>query len=280
MGSFNGNILLITGSASGIGKATAIEFARRGVTGFVLNDINLNALEATSQALEKMGCKTLCVKADVSNAEEVKTMVEKAIDHFGRIDILANVAGTAMWGRMDTLEISDWKRVLGVNLMGMIHTCHYVYPYMLKQSKGRIINVASSAGLAVFHPYLATYNTSKFAAVGFCESLMQEALPRNITVTCVCPGAVITPIYDTATAKGFRREVKDKFSKMLLSTGEQPEATAKAIVKASSRNQFLLITTPFANVMYFIRLCFAFAWFPLMKVVAKRWETYFKQYRI
>jgi NAD(P)-dependent dehydrogenase (short-subunit alcohol dehydrogenase family) len=107
MGPFNGNTLLITGAASGIGKATAVEFARNGVTGFVLNDINSDALEVTSQGLVKMGCKTLCVKADVSNAEEVEAMVKKAIDHFGRIDILANVAGTAVMGSMDTLEISD-----------------------------------------------------------------------------------------------------------------------------------------------------------------------------
>jgi NAD(P)-dependent dehydrogenase (short-subunit alcohol dehydrogenase family) len=280
MGRFTGNVLLITGAASGIGKATAIEFARNGVTGFVLNDVNPDALEVTSQELIKMGCKTLCIKADVSNAEEVKAMVEKTIDHFGKIDILANIAGTAVMGTMDTLEISDWRRVLDVNLMGMIYTCRYVYPYMLKQSGGRIINVASAGGLAVFHPYLAPYNTSKFAAVGFSEALMQEALPRNIIVTCVCPGAVITPIYDTAIVKGFKPGVKDKFSESLLHTGELPEKTAKAIVKASSHNQFLLVTTPFANLMYFIRLCFAFAWFPLMKIVAKRWETYFKQYRL
>lgn len=108
---------------------------------------------------------------------------------------------------------------------------------------------------------------------------MQEALPHNITITCVCPGAVITPIYDTATVRGFKPEVKAKFSESLLHSGELPEKTAKATVKAASRNQFLLITTPFANLMYYIRLCFAFAWYPLMKVAAGKWENYFKQYR-
>ncbi len=279
MVSFKGNVLLITGSAGGIGKATAIEFAKHGVTGFVLNDINSDGLRATSLTLEKMGCKTLCIKADISNAEEVSAMVEKAIDHFGRIDILANVAGAAIMGAMDTLEISDWKRVLDINLMGTIYTCRYVYPYMLKQSAGRIINIASAGGLHVFHPYLASYNASKYAVVGFSEALMLEALPHNIIVTCVCPGAVITPIFDAVSIRGFRPEVKDKFNKSLLQTGELPEKTAKAIVKASSHKQFLLITTPFANVLTFFRSSLPFVWFPVIKMLAKKWDIYFKQYR-
>jgi len=173
MGRFKDKVTLITGAASGIGKATALEFAHQGVTDFVLNDINADALKSTAQELEKTGCHTMCEIVDISDAEQVRAMIERTIGRFGRIDILANIAGIAVMGSMDTLEISDWKRVLDVNLMGMIYFCRYVYPYMLKQSSGHIINVASAGGLAVFHPYLAPYNTSKFAAVGFSEALMQ-----------------------------------------------------------------------------------------------------------
>ncbi|MGD0855677.1 MAG: SDR family oxidoreductase [Dehalococcoidia bacterium] len=280
MRSFNDNVLLITGAASGIGQATAIEFARQGVRSIVLTDINSEGLTKTSKNLTDMGCQTLSIKADIANLDEVKAMVDKAIERFGKIDILTNVAGIAIMGAMGELEIADWRRVLDVNLMSIIYTCHFVYPHMLKQKSGHIINIASLGGLLAFHPYLASYNASKFGAVGFSEALMQEALPRNIFVTCVCPGAVSTPIYAQAAVRGFRPEVKGQYSEHLLKLAETPEKTARAIVKAASRKQFLLITTFTGNLGYYFKCFFPYLWWPLLRHRAWGWDKYFSPYKL
>ena len=272
--------VLVTGAASGIGRATAIEFARQGATLLILNDINKQGLDETVAQIEGLGRRAVALKADVSDYNAVKEMTEKALGETGGIDILVNVAGNALVAPLERMTMDDWRGVLGVDLFGALNTVHCLYPHMLKRGCGHIVNVASVAGLFALHPYNAPYYVSKFAVVGFSEALMLEALLHGIHVTCICPGGVKTPIYDTALFNGFDEDARKKVKNMLLASAEEPEDTARAIVNAVKKKRFLVVTTSVAKTAYFLRRHFPVVWFPLMRAVARRFAKDFDKYKI
>jgi NAD(P)-dependent dehydrogenase (short-subunit alcohol dehydrogenase family) len=270
-------VVLITGAASGIGRATAVEFAREGAGPLILCDINAEGLEETAAMIEGMGRSALALPADVSNHESVRKMVEKALEQAGRIDVLVNVAGIGIGGPMEVLTMEDWRKVLGVNLFGMLHTVDLIYPHMLERGSGQIVNIASGAGLAAPSPYNSPYNTSKFGAVGFSESLLLEAGAHGIGVTCICPGIVKTPIYETSPIKGFTEEMAEKLEMVLL-VGEEPEDTARSIVKAVKKNRFLVVTTFLMKALVLVKRYFPFIWFPVNKMISRGLMRYLERY--
>ena len=271
--------VLITGAASGIGRATAVEFANEGAGPLILCDINTEGLEETAAMVEGMGRSALVLPADVSNFEAVKRMVETALEQAGRVDVLVNVAGIGIGGPLEVLTMEDWRKVLGVNLFGMLHTTNLLYPHMLERGGGHIVNIASGAGLVAPSPYNAPYNTSKFGAVGFSESLMLEAGAHGIGVNCVCPGVVKTPIYESAPIKGFTEESAEKLL-MISSVGEEPEDTARSIVRAVKKTRFLVITTFHMKAMVFLKRYLSFIWFPVNKMVSRGLVKYLERYRL
>jgi NAD(P)-dependent dehydrogenase (short-subunit alcohol dehydrogenase family) len=271
-------VILITGAASGIGRATAREFAVEGAGPLILCDIDTEGLEETAAMVERMGRSALVLPADVSNFEAVKKMVETALEQAGRIDVLVNVAGIGIGGPLEVLTMEDWRKVLGVNLFGMLHTVNLLYPHMLERGSGHIVNIASGAGLVAPSPYNSPYNTSKFGAVGFSESLMLEAGTQGIGVTCICPGVVKTPIYETSPMKGFTEEMKEKLP-VILFAGEKPKDTARSIVKAVKRNRFLVVTTFFMKAMVILKWYFSFIWFPMNRMISRGLVKYLARYR-
>ncbi|MGD0274760.1 MAG: SDR family NAD(P)-dependent oxidoreductase [Syntrophales bacterium] len=279
MQDLKGTTVLVTGSASGIGRATAIEFARAGAATLILNDINRRGLEETAGSIERLGCQAIQLPADVSDFDAVKEMMESALSKTGNIDILINVAGKAIIAPLEKIDIDEWRQVLGVDLFCALHTVHCLYPHMMKRGSGHIVNVASVAGLFALHPYNAPYYVSKFGVVGFSEALMLEGSLHGINVTCVCPGGVKTPIYDTSPFKGFTEEARKKAKSMLLASAEEPEDTARAIVNAVTSNKYLVVTTSLAKSAYFLRRHFSLGWFPLMRKVARRFARDFDKYR-
>lgn len=274
-----GTTVLVTGSASGIGRATAIEFARAGAATLILNDINRRGLEETAGSIERLGCQAIPLPADVSDFYAVKEMMEKALSKTGNIDILINVAGKAIIAPLERIDIDEWRQVLGVDLFGALHTVHCLYPHMMKRGSGHIVNVASVAGLFALPPYNAPYYVSKFGVVGFSEALMLEGSLHGINVTCICPGGVKTPIYDTSPFKGFAEEARKKAKSLLLASAEEPEDTARAIVNAVTSNKYLVVTTSLAKSAYFLRRHFSKVWFPLMRKVAHKFAKDFDRYR-
>jgi NAD(P)-dependent dehydrogenase (short-subunit alcohol dehydrogenase family) len=215
----------------------------------------------------------------VSDYDAVREMIRKALDKAGKVDILVNVAGTAIIAPLEEMTMEEWKKVVGVDLFGALHTVHCLYPHMLRRGSGHIVNVASVAGLLALHPYNAPYYLSKFGTAGFTEALMLEASTRGIGVTCICPGGVRTPIFDDSTFKGFSEEARAKAKKFLLASAEEPEDTARAIVDAVKRNRYLVVTTSVAKDGYFIRRHFSFAWFPLMRAVSRWFVNSFEKCR-
>lgn len=270
--------VLITGAAGGIGRAAALEFAREGAGPLLLNDVDEEGLAGTAGMVRMMGGEAATLPADVSDYKAVKDMVGEALDRVGRIDVLVNVAGIGIGGPMEVLEMKDWNKVLGVDLFGILHTFNQVYPHMLERGSGHIVNVASGAGLVVPSAYNAPYNTAKFGVVGFSESLLYEAGPRGIGVTCVCPGVVKTTIYETSAIKGFNPEAQGELMR-IVAAGEEPEDTARAIVRAVKKNRFLVVTTVSMKVLYYSKRYAPFLWFPLMKAVCRGMIRYMNRYR-
>jgi len=239
-------IVLITGAASGIGQATAIEFAGQGAD-LAVSDINEPALAETIAAIKAKGTRAIGIHTDVSRPEEVEAMVNRTVEEYGRIDILMNNAGVAVAGEMRHLALKDWEWIMGINLWGPIYGVHYALPYMIKQGGGHIINVASSAGL-IASPGMSAYTTTKFGLVGLSEVLCNEVRRHKIGVTVVCPGFVRTPIFGKTEVRGMKDD--DEARKVPPLIGISQETCARNIVDAVRKNKFLIIPGPEMKLMY------------------------------
>lgn len=184
-------IAVITGSAGGIGKATAKVFIRENIEGIAIVDYNY---EAACKTAEELGPKAFPVKCDVSNYESVQAAVAQVMERFGRIDILVNNAGITRDAIFHKMTIQQWEQVINTNLNGVFYWTHSVYPQMRNNNYGRIINLSSTAVRG--NPGQCNYSATKAALIGFTASLAKEGGRKNITVNCVAPGATQTEMYD------------------------------------------------------------------------------------
>jgi len=239
-------VALVTGSASGIGKETALQFARKGAH-IVLADINEVGMREVAAQIEEIGRKALPVQTDVSRPDQVETLCRKSLEEFGRVDILMNNAGVALISEIKDTELKDWEWILGIHLWGAIYSIHYLLPHMIERKSGHIVNISSWAGL-LGTPTIGAYATAKFGLVGMSEVLRTELERYNIGVTVVCPGVIKTNVMSSAKLKGFRRELIEKGQEF----GTSPGSLAKRIVKAVKKNQPLVLTD-FAKVAMAMR---------------------------
>lgn len=198
MKDFKDRVAVITGGASGIGRAMADRFALEGMK-IVLADVEEAALDTARKELVDAGADTVTVVADVSKADEVKALAEKTLGKFGGVHIVCNNAGVAAGGVTWNQPLEDWEWVIGVNLWGVIHGVRTFVPILLEQNVDcHIVNTASMAGL-VSGPFATIYNVTKHAVVTLSESLHQELqlqTPR-VKVSVLCPGFVKTRILDS-----------------------------------------------------------------------------------
>ncbi len=228
-------IVVLTGAASGIGRSTAVLFAKEGAIQ-VLSDIDEEGLKETLELIENGKDRTSIMKVDVRNPEEVKKMIDSVIDTHGRIDILIVNAGVVRVGPVETFPDEDYDLLIDVNLKGTHYTCKYAVPYFKQQKSGSIITLASIAAHIgqVAH---ANYCSTKAGVLGYTRALALDLAPYNVRVNSVSPGATDTPMLQSDVAKQARERgvsyevVKEEFEqKGVLGRWATPEEIATGIL--------------------------------------------------
>jgi len=207
--SLNGKVGIVTGGASGIGKAIALALGKAGAD-VAVADLNDEAGHTTVEQLEALGRKAFFQKTDVSNRDDAKRLVDAAADRFGHLDILVNNAGLQHVAPIQDFPEEKWQLLIGVMLTGAFLLTKYAFPHMMRRRFGRIINVASVHGLLA-SPFKAAYVSAKHGLLGLTKVTAVEGAAHNITAVAVCPGYVRTPlverqIVDQATAHGISEQ--------------------------------------------------------------------------
>jgi len=183
-------VAIVTGASSGIGMETALALARRGGT-VVLAARRAERLEEVARQCRELGGEALAVPTDVADARQVDRLVERALDAFGRVDVMVSNAGFGVFGRVHETSEADMRDIFDVNFFGVFHGCRAVAPIMIRQRRGHIFNVSSVIGKrgAPFH---GAYCATKFAVCGLTDSLRVELAPYGVRVTSVCPALTAT----------------------------------------------------------------------------------------
>ena len=179
---------IITGGSRGLGKATAIAFAKKGIN-VAITGRNKERLLSVVKELKKYNIQATYAVFDVSNYNEVKKGINEIITTFGTVDILVNNAGIAAFGLLNEMPVKDWTQIIQTNLMGMYYATKEVLPYLIEKNEGDIINIASTAGLNG-NATTSAYSASKFAVIGMSESLMKEVRKNNIRVCTLTPSTI------------------------------------------------------------------------------------------
>lgn len=224
--------VLITGASEGIGKATALLFANKGYD-VVLAARHAESLATVAQEIQSLGRQAFAVPTDFRDFEQVNTLVHKALDYYGSIDVLVNNAGIYISGPIEHISLSDWHQVIDLNFWGYVHTIQALLPHFLERKTGTIVNVGSIGG-KVPTPYLTPYCASKFAVAGMTEAMHAELAPKGIQVCAVHPNLIKSNFLKRAIFRGKdEQEAQSRLHQLedILKNPvvEKPEDVAKAI---------------------------------------------------
>jgi NAD(P)-dependent dehydrogenase (short-subunit alcohol dehydrogenase family) len=248
MKKFKDSVAIVTGAASGIGRALGQELARRGAI-VIMVDIQTELLKEAVGSITQAGHKAEGVTLDVTDFQAVMGLVENAAVQHGRLDYIFNNAGIAVGGEVRDVSIDDWRDVLDVNLFGVVNGVAAAYPLMVDQGYGHIINTASIEGLIPF-PGTVSYVASKYGVVGLSNALRVEGADLGVNVSVVCPGYIKTAIFHTSKLVKVDRE------KMLESLpdrfGIMPEECASVILRGVERNKAIIVVTGLAKVFWWL----------------------------
>lgn len=218
--------VLVTGASRGIGKAIATKFYENGYKVI----INYNNSEKEALKLQSMLPGSDAVKADVSNEEDVKSMIETIVKKYGTIDVLVNNAGVAQQKVFTDITTEEWNKIIGINLNSLYYTCKYAVPYMINRKQGKVINISSMWGITGASCEVH-YSATKAAVIGFTKALAKELGPSGITVNAVAPGMIMTDMcsgFDEETINSVKEETP------LGKTGT-PEDVANSVYFLASR---------------------------------------------
>jgi NAD(P)-dependent dehydrogenase (short-subunit alcohol dehydrogenase family) len=252
---FQGKWVLITGAASGIGRATAFAFAEEGAS-LVLTDIDEKGLARTALLCRTLGATVDEQRVDVSNARAMEALAERVHARIPCVDVVVNNAGVGVAGSFIGTSLETWDWALSVNLKGVVHGCHYFVPKIIERGcGGHVVNVASLAGL-VASRRMSVYSATKFAVVGMSEALEQELAPLGISVTTICPGVIDTPITRNARLTGdltHREGVRESMIAAYHKRSYGPRRVALAIVSAVRGRKRLVPVAPESWLLYYMK---------------------------
>ena len=204
-----GKVVVITGASSGLGEATARLLSAQGAS-VVLGARRIDRIQSLADELTGSGGKALAIPTDVTYYDQVKRLVDAAVQTFGRIDVMINNAGLMPHSPLERLKIEDWNRTIDVNIKGVLYGIAAALPYMKQQKAGHIINVSSVAGHKV-RPTSAVYAATKAAVLTLSEGLRQEVKPYNIRTTVISPGAVATELPNSVTEPDIAENVRKSY---------------------------------------------------------------------
>ena len=225
-----GKVVVITGASSGLGEATARLLSAQGAT-IVLGARRVDRIQAVADELTNSGGKALAVATDVTDPDQVKALVDAAVQTYGRINVMINNAGLMPHSPLDRRKIDDWNQMIDVNIKGVLYGIAAALPYMQQQKAGHIINVSSVAGHKV-RPGGVVYAATKHAVRVLSEGLRMEVKPYNIRTTVISPGAVATELPNSITEPDIAENVRkgyeiaipaDSFARMVVFAMSQPE---------------------------------------------------------
>lgn len=231
MENIKGKVVVITGASSGLGEAAARMLSAQGAT-VVLGARRVERIQALASELAAAGGKALAIGTDVTQCDQVKNLVDSAVQQYGRVDVMVNNAGLMPHSPLERLKIADWERMIDVHLKGLMYGIAAALPHMIRQKSGHMVMVSSVAGHKV-RPSSAVYAATKTAVRVIAEGFRQEVKPHNIRTTIISPGAVVTDLSDSITEPDIEKAVRDftaeyaisadSFARMLSFAMSQPD---------------------------------------------------------
>jgi short-subunit dehydrogenase len=255
MRTLSNRVSVVTGAASGIGRATARVLAERG-SHLALCDVNRSGLESLANELAATGRQISIHAVDVSDKARMAALPQAVLDRHGAVHVLINNAGVSVASTFAEHSLEDFEWLIGVNFWGVVYGCKFFLPQLLLAEEAHIVNISSVFGFTGV-PMNSSYCASKFAVRGLTETLRAELSGTKVGVTCVHPGGIATSIVENARFKepqamqGLRQETVDRFKTMM-----PPEKAGAAIVRAIEKNTTRLLITPEAYVIDGIKRIF------------------------
>jgi NAD(P)-dependent dehydrogenase (short-subunit alcohol dehydrogenase family) len=250
----HGKTAVVTGAASGIGREIALLAARRGAD-LALCDLDEDGLAEVEGQAARMGRSVLTQRVDVSERDQVRAFAEAVHGGPGAVDLLVNNAGVGLVADFLDTELSDWDWIVGINLMGVVHGCHFFLPDMVQRGRGgHVVNISSMAGYSAT-PALTAYCATKFGVLGMSEALREELRPHGIGVTAVCPGVINTPITRNSRARGKadNDETRERYVKVYEQRNYGPDRVARNVFKSIDRGRVVAPVSPEAWGAYAVK---------------------------
>jgi short-subunit dehydrogenase len=258
---YSGKIVVITGASSGIGKESALEFAKLHAS-VVLVSRDKNKLEEVAKELLKYQTQILVCACDISQKDKVNEMSKQVLEKFGTVDVLVNNAGFGIYGNFNDLKVEEIESQIRTNYLGMVYCTKTFLPKMLEQKSGHIVNVASVAA-SFGIPGMAGYCASKFAMLGCSESLYHELKGSGIGITVVSPIMVRTNFFN-----------HDSFNKMpRYTTALSANTVAKAVVRAASSPRLEIVVPQFVRIAIWLKHTFPYLINPIVGQIFRRSKT-------
>jgi NAD(P)-dependent dehydrogenase (short-subunit alcohol dehydrogenase family) len=240
MNEFNGKIAIVTGGASGLGRALSIELVRLGAK-VIVADIDIKTVTTQQGKLQ-------AALVDVTQPEQIQTLVDQVVREYGQLDFIFNNAGMMVAGEVRDMYLEDWNHIIDLNLKGVIHGVQAAYPVMIKQGFGHIINTASQGGL-IACPAFAAYSTTKYAVVGLSNALRSEAEGFGVKVSAICPGFIQTNLLNATI---YRSISKEALAPVLPIKPMNVDKAVQQILRGVARNQPLIVFPNYTRLLWWI----------------------------
>ena len=251
MSHFKDKVAIVTGGASGIGQALCEELGQRGAQ-VVVADINLEGAASVASGITSAGGLARGVHLDVTQGEDVRKLVEQTAAEEGHLDFMFNNAGICVVGEMRDMDLEHWRRLIDVNLWGVIYGTMVAYEVMVKQGFGHIVNAGSADGLIPF-PMMTAYSATKHAVIGLSTGLRGEAAGLGVKVSVVCAGLIRTPMQLQSTMVTKLRDEEALRRQFLeLPMGMEALRCARVILRGVERNRGIIVVTAFARINWWL----------------------------